>query len=183
MAASERDDPKTLVSTDWLAAHLKDPDLRILDASWHMPAEGRDARAEYAQSHIPGARFFDIDDISDARSEMPHMAPSTEKFMSRMRKMGVGDGHQVVVYDSKGLFSAARVWWLFRLMGKTDGLRAAFAPADLTKPAITTCGSGITAAILALALTRIGKTDWSLYDGSWSEWGMYDDLPIATGNT
>lgn len=286
MAASERDDPKTLVSTDWLAAHLKDPDLRILDASWHMPAEGRDARAEYAQSHIPGARFFDIDDISDARSEMPHMAPSTEKFMSRMREMGVGDGHQVVVYDSKGLFSAARVWWLFRLMGKTevavldgglpkwlaegrkvtdaaptirdrhmttsrqnmlvrdvtqvaraaklgdhtiidarspsrfageepepreglraghipgsvnvhyatllnedgtlkdkDGLRAAFAPADLKKPAITTCGSGVTAAILTLALTRIGKTDWSLYDGSWSEWGMYDDLPIATGNT
>ncbi len=281
------DDPKTLVSTGWLAAHLKDPDLRILDASWHLPGDNRDAEAEYTAQHIPGARFFDIDAISDHRSDMPHMAPPVEKFMSRMRAMGVGDGHQVVVYDSTGLFSAARVWWLFRLMGKTDvavldgglpkwlaedrpvedmppvirdrhmtvsrqnllvkdvtqvaraaklgdhtildaraptrfagtapepreGLRAGHIPgstnvfyktllkadgtmkeapalqkafsdagADLTKPVITTCGSGVTAAILALALERIGKTDHSLYDGSWSEWGMYDDLPIATGN-
>ncbi len=278
------DDPKTLVSTSWLADHLKDPDLRILDASWYMAADGRDPKAEYQAAHIPGARFFDIDEISDHRSEMPHMAPPVEKFMSRMRAMGVGDGHQVVVYDTAGLFSAARVWWLFRLMGKTEvavldgglpkwqaeghpvedlppvirdrhmtvsrqnqlvrdvtqvaraaklgdhtvidarsparfagtapepreGLRAghipgsfnvfyqdllnadgtmkdapalqqAFAGADLTKPVITTCGSGITAAILSLALERIGKTDHSLYDGSWSEWGMYDDLPIATG--
>ena len=281
------DDPKTLVSTGWLAAHLKDPDLRILDASWHLPGDNRDAEAEYTAQHIPGARFFDIDAISDHRSDMPHMAPPVEKFMSRMRAMGVGDGHQVVVYDSTGLFSAARVWWLFRLMGKTDvavldgglpkwlaedrpvedmppvirdrhmtvsrqnllvkdvtqvaraaklgdhtildaraptrfagtapepreGLRAGHIPgstnvfyktllkadgtmkeapalqkafadagADLTKPVITTCGSGVTAAILALALERIGMTDHSLYDGSWSEWGMYDDLPIATGN-
>ncbi len=277
------DDPKTLVSTDWLADHLKDPDLRILDASWYMPAEGRDTHAEYKAGHIPNARFFDIDEISDHRSEMPHMAPPVEKFMSRMRAMGVGDGHQVVIYDTAGIFSAARVWWLFRLMGKTDvavldggmpkwlaedravedlppvirdrhmtvsrqnqlirdvtqvaraaklgdhtiidarapqrfagaspepreGLRAghipgsvnvffkdllndngtmkdapalqkAFAAADLTKPVITTCGSGVTAAILSLALERIGKTDHSLYDGSWSEWGMYDDLPIVT---
>ncbi len=113
-------DPKTLVSTDWLAKHLKDPDLRILDASWHMPASERDARAEYDAAHIPGARFFDIDDISDNRSELPHMVPPVEKFISRMRAMGVGDGHQVVVYDATGIFSAARVWWLFRLMGKTD---------------------------------------------------------------
>jgi thiosulfate/3-mercaptopyruvate sulfurtransferase len=114
------DDPKTLVSTDWLAAHLRDPDLRILDASWYLPDAGRDARAEYTAAHIPGARFFDIDEISDQRSALPHMAPPTEKFMSRMRAMGVGDGHQVVIYDGAGLFSAARVWWTFRLMGKTD---------------------------------------------------------------
>jgi thiosulfate/3-mercaptopyruvate sulfurtransferase len=286
MTPSPADDPKTLVSTDWLARHLKDPDLRILDASWHMPALGRNARDEYEAAHIPGARFFDIDEISDQRSALPHMAPPVEKFMSRMRAMGVGDGHQVVVYDSTGLFSAPRVWWTFRLMGKTDvavldgglpkwraegreledlppvvrdrhmttsrqaglikdvtqvahaaklglaevldarsagrfagaeaeprpGLRAGHIPgsrnvpygsllnadgtmkdpaalrsvfeaagADLTKPAITTCGSGVTAAVLSLALERIGHRNHALYDGSWSEWGMYDDLPVATG--
>ena len=280
------DDPKTLVSTDWLAAHLKDPDLRILDASWHFPDAGRDARAEYEAAHIPGARFFDIDEISDHRSELPHMAPPVEKFMSRMRAMGVGDGHQVVVYDTVGIFSAARVWWLFRLMGKTDiavldgglpkwqaegrpvedlppvvrdrhmtvqrqahlvkdvtqvaaasklgdyeiidarsaarfrgeepeprpGLRSGHIPnsrnlpfgdllnadgtmkdpaalralfeeagVDLSKPAITSCGSGVTAAILSLAMERFGKTDHALYDGSWAEWGMYNDLKVATG--
>ena len=280
------DDPKTLVSTEWLERHLKDPDIRILDASWYLPDAGRDGREEFDRGHIPGARFFDIDEISDHRSEMPHMAPPIEKFMSRMRAMGVGDGHQVVIYDGDGLLSAPRVWWLFRLMGKRDvavldggypkwlaegrptedlapvirdrhmtvsrqnqlvkdvtqvahasklgefeiidaraparfrgeapepreglrsghipnarnvfykallnedgtmkgpeALRAAFegAGVDLSKPAITTCGSGITAAILALAMERIGKTDWALYDGSWAEWGMYDDLPIATG--
>jgi len=280
------DDPKTLVSSDWLAAHLRDPDLRILDASWYLPDAGRDPRAEYNAAHIPGARFFDIDEISDQRSALPHMAPPTEKFMSRMRAMGVGDGHQVVIYDGAGLFSAARVWWTFRLMGKTDvavldggfpkwraegrevedlapivkdrhmtvsrqnqlvkdvtqvahssklreaeildarssarfkgeapeprpGLRAGHIPGsknlpfatllnadgtmksvadlratfeaagvNLTKPAITTCGSGVTAAILSLALERIGHRNHSLYDGSWSEWGMYDDLPVEKG--
>jgi thiosulfate/3-mercaptopyruvate sulfurtransferase len=286
MTAPAPDDPRLLVSTGWLAAHLKDPDLRILDASWYLPDAGRDARAAYEAAHIPGARFFDIDDISDHRSELPHMAPPVEKFMSRMRAMGVGDGHQVVVYDGAGLFSAARVWWLFKLMGQDQvavldgglpkwqaeghivtsappvirdrhmtvqrrpqmvrdvtevaraaklgdhaiidaraparfqgaapepraGLRAGHIPGarnlfyqdlleqdgtmkqpadlralfekagvDLSKPAITTCGSGVTAAILSLALTRIGKTDHALYDGSWSEWGMYADLPLATG--
>lgn len=281
------DDPKTLVSTDWLAAHLRDPDLRILDASWFMPAEGRDPKAEYTQSHIPGARFFDIDDISDGRSDLPHMVPPTEKFMSRMRAMGVGDGHQVVVYDREGLFSAPRVWWLFRLMGQMDvavldggmkkwvaegrevedlppmirdrhmmvrfqnqmvrdvtqvaaaaklgspqivdarsparfagsapepraGLRAGHIPGsrnvyyswllnedgtmkapsdlkaifekagvDLQKPVITTCGSGVTACILALALERIGKSDTAVYDGSWAEWGSSPTMPIATGD-
>ena len=281
------DDPKTLVSTDWLAAHLKDPDLRILDASWHMPDSERDARAEYEAAHIPGARFFDIDEIADLRSELPHMVPPVEKFIARMRAMGVGDGHQVVVYDSAGIFSAPRVWWLFRLMGKTDvavldgglpkwqaegrpvedmppvlrerhitvqrqahlikdvtqvaaasklgdheivdarspgrfrgeepepreGLRAGHIPGsknvhfrellngdgtmkppeelraafeaagvDLSKPVITTCGSGVTAAILSLALQRIGHERHAVYDGSWSEWGMYDDLKVATGD-
>ena len=84
------DDPKTLVSTDWLAKHLKDPDLRILDASWYLPTEERDPKAEYAAAHIPGARFFDIDEISDARSDLPHMAPPIEKFMSRLRAHGCG---------------------------------------------------------------------------------------------
>ncbi|MCB2093206.1 MAG: 3-mercaptopyruvate sulfurtransferase [Rhodobacteraceae bacterium] len=281
-----QDDPKTLVSTDWLAVHLKNPDLRILDASWYLPETGRDARAEYARAHIPGARFFDIDEISDHRSALPHMAAPPEKFISRLRAMGVGDGHQVVVYDGAGLFSAARVWWNFRLMGKTDiavldggmpkwlaegratedmppmmrdrhmtvqrqahlikdvtqvaaasklgdheiidarsaerfagsapepreGLRAGHIPnsrnvpfqtvlnpdntmkspaelskvfaaagVDMTKPAITTCGSGVTAAVLSLALERIGKRDHALYDGSWSEWGMYGDLKAVKG--
>ena len=279
-------DPHTLVSTDWLADHMKDPDLRIIDASWHMPGSGRDARAEYVSAHIPGARFFDIDEISDTRSALPHMAPPPEKFISRMRAMGIGDGHQIVVYDTHGLFSAARVWWTFRLMGKTDvavldggfpkwraegrpvedmppilrdrhitvqrqahlvrdvtqvaaaaklgdheiidarpagrfkgddpeprpGLRPGHIPGsrnvpmksllkddgtmkspddlrgvfewagvDLSKPAITTCGSGVTAAVISLALERIGKHDHSLYDGSWAEWGMYDDLKVEKG--
>ena len=286
MTPSPQDDPRTLVSTDWLAKHLRDPDLRLLDASWYLPAQNRDAKAEYAAAHIPGARFFDIDELSDQRSTLPHMAPPIEKFMSRLRAMGVGDGHQVVVYDGQGLFSAARVWWLFRLMGKTDiavldgglpkwkaegrdledmppivrdrhmtvsrqaglvkdvtqvahasklglaeildarpgprfrgevdeprpGLRAGHIPGaknipfaevltaqgtmkdpaalravfegagvDLSKPAITTCGSGVTAAVLALALERIGHRNWALYDGSWAEWGMYEDLKVAKG--
>lgn len=280
------DDPKTLVSTDWLAQHIKDPDLRILDASFYLPDMKRDARAEYNAGHIPGARFFDIDEISDGRSDLPHMVPPIEKFMSRMRAMGVGDGHQVVVYDGAGLFSAARVWWLFRLMGQNniavldggmakwksegreiedmppiirdrhmtvrfqnqmvrdvtqvssasklgqsqivdaraavrfrgeapeprEGLRAGHIPnsrnvpfadllntnqtlkspdqtraifqnagVDLNKPIITSCGSGVTAAILGLALTRMGHDQWSLYDGSWAEWGMFPTVPVATG--
>ena len=282
-----QDDPKTLVSTEWLQAHLKDPDLRILDGSYYLPQMGRDPRAEYDAAHIPNARFFDIDDVSDHGSDLPHMVPPVEKFMSRMRAMGVGDGHQVVVYDGMGLFSAARVWWLFKLMGQNNiavldgglpkwqaegrpvedlppvirdrhmtvrrqnqmvkdvtqvsaasklgdyeiidarspgrfrgeepepraGLRPGHIPGsknvcfkdllnadqtmknpveirqifevagvDFNKPAITTCGSGVTAAVLSLGLERIGKTDHSLYDGSWSEWGMFPTVPVATGD-
>lgn len=285
--AAMTDDPKTLVSTDWLAKHLKDPDLRILDASWYLPADERDPKAEYDAAHIPGARFFDVDEISDARSDLPHMAPPVEKFMSRMRAMGVGDGHQVVVYDGAGILSAPRVWWLFKLMGQEnvavldgglpkwvaeerptedmppiardrhmtvrfqnhlvrdvtqvahasklgspqivdaraaarfrgeapeprEGLRAGHIPksrnvpfntllnddqtmktvgdtravfeaagVDLSKPIVTSCGSGITAAVLALALERIGHSDWALYDGSWAEWGMFPTVPVATGD-
>ena len=280
------DDPKTLVSTAWLAAHRSDPDLRVIDASWYLPDAGRDANAEYKAAHIPGARFFDIDEITDSRSNLPHMAPPPEKFVSRMRAMGIGDGHQVVVYDGSGLFSAARVWWTFRLMGKTDvavldggfpkwqaegrevedmppvlrdrhitvsrqhalvkdvtqvahaaklgeaeiidarsaarfkgeapeprpGLRAGHIPGsknvpytsllnpdgtmkpvadlravfeaagvNLSKPAITSCGSGVTAAVLSLALERMGHKNHALYDGSWAEWGMYEDLAVEKG--
>ena len=108
-----KDDPNTLVSTEWLKANQQDPIVRILDASWHMPSDGRDASNEFVNGHILNARFFDIDDISDHRSTLPHMVPPVEKFMSRVRALGVGDGHQIIVYDTKGLFSAARVWWLF----------------------------------------------------------------------
>ena len=282
-----QDDPKTLVSTEWLAAHLNDPDLRVLDATWHMPATGRDGRAEYEDAHIPNARFFDIDAISDKRSALPHTAPPVEMFISRMRAMGIGDGHQVVVYDNSDVRSAFRVWWTFRLMGKNDvavldggfakwqaegrpvddmppimrdrhitvqrraglvrdvtqvasasklrdhqiidaraperfrgaaeeprpGLRSGHIPGarnlpfgrlfnadgtmkdedairaefeaagvDLSQPAITSCGSGVTAAILSHALERIGHRNHSLYDGSWTEWGSFPDLPIATGD-
>lgn len=118
MTATE--DPRLLVSTAWLAEHLDAPDLRVLDASYHLPEAGRDARADYAAEHIPGARFFDIDDIADAQSALPHMLPSAEKFTSRVRKLGVGDGHRIVVYDSVGLFSAARAWWMFRVFGHRD---------------------------------------------------------------
>lgn len=287
-AAMAQDDPKTLVSTTWLAEHLQDPDLRILDGTWFMPADERDPKAEYDAEHIPGARFFDIDDISEQRSDLPHMAPPVEKFMSRLRQMGVGDGHQVVVYDRHGVFSACRVWWLFRLMGQThvavldgglpkwmaegrptedlppmirdrhmtvrreaqrvkdvtqvasasklgdfeildaraperfrgnvaeprEGLRSGHIPGsknifyksllnddgtmkdvdalrqvfdgagvDMNKPVITSCGSGISAAVINLALERIGKLDHSLYDGSWAEWGAFPTVPIATGES
>jgi len=277
---------RTLVTTDWLATNLQNPDIRIIDASWYLPDMKRNGKGEYGKAHIPGARFFDIDEISDTRSNLPHMAPTPEKFVSRMRAMGIGDGHKVVIYDGSGLFSAARVWWLFKLMGKNNiavldggfpkwlkehravksgpvlirdrhitvqfqenlvkdvtqvsaasklgnqlivdarapgrfsgtdpepraGLRSGHIPKsqnmyyrellnsngtmksenalrdaftnaniDLSRPIITTCGSGITAAIISLALEIIGHKDHSLYDGSWTEWGQFSQLQIETG--
>lgn len=276
-----------IVSTDWLEAHLGSPDIAILDASWHLPTAGRDAKAEFAAARIPGAQFFDIDDLSDTNSPLPHMLPPPEKFASRMRRMGVGDGKRVIAYDSVGLFSAARCWWMFKVFGHEDvavldgGLRkwlaegravedgpalkpqerhftprvratmvrdmkqvatalktgsaqvadarsgtrfrgeeseprphvraghmpgaknvhyasllnpdgtlkspaeieAVFKAAgiDLSKPIITSCGSGITAAILSLGLTLTGAKDHALYDGSWTEWGGTEGTEVATG--
>lgn len=279
---------KWLVETDWLADHLDAPDLVIVDASWHLPTVERNAREEYQEEHIPGALFFDIDDICDTDSDLPHMLASPEKFSSRMRKMGIGDGMRIVIYDSYGMFSAARVWWTFRAMGAEDvavlngglpkwkaegraldsgdptprserhftsrrnaalirdagdvlaasgngseqivdaraaarfageapeprpGLRAGHIPnslnlpydvllnedgtfkeptqlraifeaakVSLDKPIVTTCGSGVTASILSLALALAGHRDAAVYDGSWSEWGADENLPIATGS-
>ena len=113
-------DPNLLVSADWLAERLAAPDIRILDASLYLPGDGRNGYREYRKAHIPGARFFDIDDIADIHSPLPHMLPPVEKFVSRVRRMGIGDGHRVIVYDQQGLFSAARVWWMFRVFGHQD---------------------------------------------------------------
>jgi len=275
-AGMEKDEPTRLVSTDWLAEHSMDPDLRILDASWYLPGDNRNPFEEYSRFHIPGARFFDIDKIADRNSRLPHMVPSQELFATKVRTMGIGNGHQIVVYDTAGIFSSPRVWWLFKLMGHKDiavldggfpkwlaegrevedvfpqinerhyysrkqaqlvkshaevqkassegspqildarskarfmgtvpeprpSLRAGNIPnsinlpytnllnkngtlkekkdlleefessgLDLDKPVITSCGSGITASILFLALDMIGHRNISLYDGSWVEWG------------
>ena len=276
-----------IVSTTWLSDHLGSPDIAIVDASWHLPTANRDARREFLSAHIAGAQFFDIDELSDTTSPLPHMLPSPEKFSSRMRKMGIGDGKRIVAYDTTGLFSAARAWWMFKVFGHDDvavldgglkkwiaegravedgpapkpqerhftarfrgsmvrdmrevtaalrtgsaqiadarsgtrfrgeeveprpgvraghmpgarnvhyasllnadgtlkppeGIRQAFEAAgiDLSKPVITSCGSGVTAAILTLGLTLLGVRDQALYDGSWTEWGGAVDTPVATG--
>lgn len=276
-----------IVSTAWLEAHLGSPDIVVLDASWHLPTAQRNARQEFLQTHIAGAQFFDIDELSDQSSPLPHMLPSAEKFSSRMRKMGVGDGKRIITYDTAGLFSAARAWWMFKVFGHDDvavldgglkkwqaegrpvedgptatpqerhftarfrgsmvrdlkevamalksgsaqiadarsatryrgeeaepraGVRAGHMPGaanvhyssllksdgtlkspaeirdtftiagvDLARPVITSCGSGITAAILSLGLALAGARDHSLYDGSWTEWGSAPDTPVATG--
>ena len=280
------DAAKWLVETDWLATHLDAPDLVVLDGSMHLPTTGRNARAEYLAEHIPGALFFDIDDIADEKNPLPHMLPSTVKFASRMKKMGIGDGMRVVVYDSAGLYSAARAWWTFRVMGHDDvavlngglkkwkaenrpledgepprrserhftprfhaelvrdaadvqaligsraaqvvdaraperfegrvaeprkglrsghipgsrnvhyasllnpdgtlkpaaELRAAFAKAgvDPDKPVVASCGSGVTAGVVAFALAMLGRPDAAVYDGSWTEWGA-SERAIDTG--
>jgi thiosulfate/3-mercaptopyruvate sulfurtransferase len=115
-----RTNPDALASTDWLHEHLSAPDVRIVDASYYLPNEGMDARAEFEKQHIPGAVFFDIDEIADTESDLPHMMPPPEKFSAKVRKLGLGDGSRIVVYDQRGIFSAPRVWWMFRAMGHRD---------------------------------------------------------------
>jgi thiosulfate/3-mercaptopyruvate sulfurtransferase len=112
--------PNALVSTDWLATHLDAPDLRVVDGSFTLPGVTPTAQELYRQRHIPRALFFDIDDIADEKSPLPHMLPSPEKFAQRLRRLGLGDGHKIVVYDSAGLTSAARPWWMLRVFGHSD---------------------------------------------------------------
>ena len=111
---------KWIVETEWLADRLGSPDLVILDGTMHLPTSGRNARAEDEAEHIPEALFFDIDIVADKSNPLPHMLPSTVQFASQVKKMGIGDGAQIVVYDTEGLYSAARVWWMFRIMGHDD---------------------------------------------------------------
>lgn len=112
--------PDALVSTDWLAQHLDSPDVRIVDATWFLPTMGRDAQAEYAACHIPGAVYFDIDAVCDETSPLPHMLPRPEKFSSMVRKLGLGDGERIVIYDNNGMIAGARAWWMFRVFGHDD---------------------------------------------------------------
>jgi thiosulfate/3-mercaptopyruvate sulfurtransferase len=109
---------ESLVSTEWLAGEIGATDLRIVDATWFLPELGRNARAEFEAAHLPGAVFFDIDDISDTSSALPHMLPTPEKFASRCQALGLGDGCRVVVYDNSPHHSAARAWWMFRVFGQ-----------------------------------------------------------------
>jgi len=278
-----------LVSTDWLAARMGEPDLRIADASWYLPQAGRDARAEYESARIPGAVFFDIDALSDQKTALPHMLPDPVAFSSAMRKVGIGDSDFVVFYDGAGLYSAPRALWMMRAMGHRNaavldgglpkwmregraveraardktvvgrrhftahpdpeivrdfdslqanlqskaeqvvdarspsrfrgeeaeprpGVRPGHMPGainvhyadvltpdgtmrpphelarlfaergvDIARPVVTSCGSGMTAAILSLALEIAGARRTALYDGSWADWGARPDAPIATG--
>jgi thiosulfate/3-mercaptopyruvate sulfurtransferase len=276
---------KWLVETDWLHERLSSPGLVVIDASATMPGDPAKACDLYSEAHIPGALFFDIDEIADTSSPYPHMLPPPEKFSSRMRKMGVGDGMKIVVYDNRGMFSAPRVWWTFRVMGHDDvvvlnggllkwreegrlleagapaprserhftprrnaelvrdiddvkaaialrsqqivdarpkarfdgeageprpvprlghmpgahnvpygallnangtlkshaELLAVFEAAGLNpgKPTIASCGSGITACILALGLAVLGNEWAAVYDGSWAEWSNVPSAPVV----
>ncbi len=279
---------QSLVSTDWLAQNIDDDALRIVDATWFLPAMNRSGSAEFEAGHIPGAMFWDIDAIADSDSSLPHMLPRPLDFASAMKSLGIIDGAQVILYDCHGLMTAARPWWMLRYFGHDDvaildgglpkwraekrpeetgaasapavsgrftarprphllrgigevqtmldsggeqvldaraagrfagtqpeprpncraghmpgalnlpfdqlldadskcvlapdALRAAFdnAGIDLTRPVTTTCGSGVTACVLALGLHLIGHDQVAVYDGSWSEWGTREDTPVAT---
>jgi len=280
--------PDALVSTEWLANHLSAPDVRVVDASWYSPGQNRNAREEYDAEHIPGAVFFDIEEIADSDTALPHMLPSAEKFSSKVRKLGLGNGNKIVIYDGTGFASAAaRAWWMFRTFGhrdvsvldggfpkwlregrtvedlppvprtrhfiahynhllvrdlehvkaniasgreqvidaraaprfrgeadeprptkhrghipgsvnvpfadliddKTrcllpvDQLKTRFDAAgiDPKRPVTISCGSGVTACTVALALDLLGVQDVAVYDGSWAEWGNRDDTPIDKG--
>jgi thiosulfate/3-mercaptopyruvate sulfurtransferase len=273
------------IDADWLQSRLGTPGLSIVDASWYLPAQKRDARAEYEAAHIPGAIFFDQDAVVDPDSKLPHTLPDALTFARHVGSMGISAGDTIVVYDGPGMFSAPRVWWMFRVMGvfqvyvldggferwKADGrpvtaeqtkvapnvfhvdfdakrvaslddmkkivatgesqiadarpaarfageepepregVRGGHMPGakslpasmlskdgkllpreelakrfeaagiDLSKPVVTSCGSGITAAVITLALETLGHSANRLYDGSWTEWGGRSDTPVETG--
>lgn len=280
--------PPALVSTAWLADNLDREDVAVVDATYHLPTVARDARAEYARAHIPGAAFFDIDAIADHATDLPHMLPAPEVFAKAVEALGIGNADHVVAYDTYGLFSAARAWWMFRVFGHDrvsvldggmakwvregrpvtdaataprsgkrftprfrpnlvrnraqllanlgtgaeqvldarsaprfqgtapeprpglrsghipgsrnlpftqlvdgkqftllppDGLRDQFARAgiDPSKPVVVSCGSGVTACVLALGLEQIGAKRVAVYDGSWSDWGQPGETPVEVG--
>ncbi len=276
--------PEALVSTEWLAQHLDDPEVGIIDASWYLPAQNRDPQTEYLEAHIPGAVRFDIDDISDKSNPLPHMIPNAEDFAAKAGALGVGNGFRVVAYDSGSMMAACRAWWMFKLFGYDDvavlsggftkwqkenrpmeagevpivsrtlmvryrpelvrsmeqmrsnmgtaseqvldarsqgrfdatelevrpgvrsghipgsrclyyptlmdidsgeflpaeELRAAFETGgvDMNRPAVGTCGSGVSACVLALGLHLLGHENYAVYDGSWTEWGGALENPV-----